>query len=187
MKPWISSFGVLILAASLALHQGCSGNDESFFNPLVFENVGEPYGDLTQQAETLPQEAFQPQALRIGEKITVFGQGRTLPQGYYLFLFSGNASQEIYVERATDRVQVAIPDGAITGPFGFQVSERSILHDQGKGPGISTGPSYAYRFGHPGVRITGPQVSPGGLANQGGLPVADANPFQSPNLPSVGW
>jgi hypothetical protein len=150
----------------LALHQGCGGVDAIPLNPYIdLERRAEQALDGTSQLEELPLESLQPQALRIGEYLLIHGRGRIFPAGYARFHFSGNAEVEVSVPRAIGEIRVKVPPGAISGAFGFVISQQSTAFNSG-GYLEATGPApQSFRIASPGIRILGAAEPPGGFAN----------------------
>lgn len=154
-------------APAVLLWQGCGGIEHIPVNPfLALEDSNERnFGDNTSQAVSLPQDVLQPPLLRIGEFLTVQGQGRIFPAGFARFTFAGNSITEVFLPRPTGQVRVRVPPGTISGPLGFQISGKSINFDSGIAQTANADEVQAYRIPHPGLRILGAAEPPGGDPN----------------------
>lgn len=175
------------LAAAMTVHLGCGGDNYVPLNPFVDLRdrglVGEDGAgveDGTIGATVLPAESAQPQALRVGETLAVYGRGRVFPRGFARFVFTGNSTTEVELTEPRGVIQVPIPAGTLSGPFGFTISHQSDRFEHGLSGLNFTGPSpVSYRVEYPGIRVLTPGQQVGGTPGFG----APAPPVQPPLIP----
>lgn len=177
-------FALGLLAVGLLIPQaGCGGADYIPLNPftdLTRRNTYEQ-GDATAGVTKLALESVQPDEVRVGEYIRVQGRGRIFPAGYARFVFTGNATTEVFLEQAVGEIRVKIPPGTLSGAFGFTISQRSSLSTNNQGlANNASGPAPVnFRIDYPGLRVLGPAEPPGGFANSP-YPVGPPSPLYSP-------
>lgn len=138
----------------------------------------------TSQSTVLLQTQFSPKQGPIGTILTVYGRGTVFPAGVVNVKFSGTGSIEFDLPEATSELRVRVPQGSVSGPFGFTISgRRAIILDNAL---PSSNIFQAWRFEAPGFIITTPTGIPDNLLQQ---PPFDSSgerqhpPPNSSNLP----
>ena len=177
-------FALGFLAVGLLIpHAGCGGADYYPLNPFVDleRRNALAEGDDTAGVTKLPLESVQPSEVRVGEYIRVQGRGRTFPSGYARFVFTGNSTTEVLLERASGEVRVRIPAGTLSGAFGFTISQRSSTSsaNQYGGQNASGEAPQNFRIDYPGLRILGAAEPPGGFPNSP-YPQGPSSPLYNP-------
>lgn len=141
------ALGLVLTAALLAVH-GCGSGDELL--PAI-----DPLSLLPDNSQTtvLPSGVVFPDAGPVGTEITVHGQGRVFPAGFVKFTFQGTAVAETVLEQPSNAVKVRVPEGAVSGPFGFTIAARPTFN-----PSIQTASTgfEAYTVPDPGFTVTAP-------------------------------
>jgi len=106
------------------------------------------------QATILPQEQFSPKEGPVGTLVTIYGRGTVFPAGIVHFSFSGTGSVEFDLAEATSELQVKIPYGTASGPFGFTISGRTSIAIENSLP--TSNVFKAWRFEAPGFSVVAP-------------------------------
>ena len=134
------------------------------------------------QVTVLAQTQFTPKSGPIGTTITINGNGTVFPAGIVAFAFSGTGGVQFDQPNPTSQMQVAVPFGTVSGPFGFTISPRSTTILDNSLP--SSNLFQAWRFGAPGFQVVNPPPAgstfPDETGGQSQHPVPDSgnNPTQ---------
>ena len=106
------------------------------------------------QATVLAPEQFSPKSGPIGTILIINGRGTVFPAGIVNFRFSGTASKEFDLPEATSVIKLFVPQGTVSGPFGFTISGRRDIALENALP--TSNIFQAWRFDAPGFIVTTP-------------------------------
>lgn len=145
---------VLGLAAGWVIFAGC-GNLQTASTATTAKLVPD-----SSQVKILELSQLTPQQGPLGTVINIRGRGELFPAGIVTFRFSGAGGLEFEIPNPTQTIQLRVPPGTISGPFGFTISgRRSQILDNAL---PTTDVFESWRFLAPGFIVT-PDYPPTGV------------------------
>lgn len=137
----------------------------------------------TSQSTVLLQSQFTPQQGPIGTLLTIHGRGTVFPAGIVNARFSGTGSVEFDLPEPTSELKVRVPQGSVSGPFGFTIAgRRAIILDNAL---PSSNIFQAWRFEAPGFIVTTPTGIPENLIGQPPFDSSGQRQHPPPNSSNV--